>query len=106
MSSYGNAIAYETKTVSNTAVGFTLGSYSDVGTDDLDATIVFLSVDGQAGTNDLRYTLDGTTPVAQTTGHLLQAGQTLTVYGHGNISKFRAIRDTSNDVKIHATYFL
>lgn len=104
---FTESISYEAVTVSTTAVGLTSSKYKDAtefGRNN--ARAAFISVDGTAGTNDIRFTFDGTTPVggATPTGHLLQAKQSYLLKGLGNISKFKMIRDGGTDAKVHVTY--
>src|SRR5881396_698738 len=53
-------------------------------------------------TAGIRYRYNGADPDAQT-GHLLQAGQGITVEGAYNIGKFRFIRATSTDATVFLT---
>jgi hypothetical protein len=102
MSAYGNAILSTTLTVSSSAVGLPALSY-DPSLDVPSASVALISADGTAGTNDVRWTCDGTTPTASV-GHLLQAKQSIVIYGFSNIKKFRAIR-TSSDGTLQITTF-
>lgn len=110
-----SAIGRQTLTVDATAggVGFTAANFSRVSTGTgansgatLDARCALITVDGDVETNDIRWTCDGTAPVAATTGHLLQAGDVLTLYGYGNILKFRAIREGGTNGTLQVTFFV
>jgi hypothetical protein len=105
MAEYGNCIAFEKLTVTNAVKQLTAAKYNDVGVDKRDASVAFISLAGVPGTNDLRWTLDGTAPVAATTGHVLQAGGNLTVKGRTNIANLKLIRDGSSDGLITISYF-
>lgn len=107
---FGSATNYEKLTVSSAAIGFTATKYEHFN-DELavgaanalvDARSAYVTVEA---TNGLRYTLDGTTPIGGTTGHLAAGGSTFIITGHVNIEKFRAIRDSGVDAVIHVTYF-
>jgi hypothetical protein len=66
------------------------------------ARCAFITVEA---TNGLRYTFDGTDPVASTTGHLLAGGGSITIYGYSNIKKLKMIRDGGTDAAIKVSYF-
>ena len=53
----------------------------------------------------MRYTLDGTAPVATTTGHLMAAGDTMMVYGKPAIMKMRMIRESGDAVVAITCFF-
>ncbi len=108
---FTQAIGRETKTVDNTAggVGLTATVYKDKdggGQFKQDARIAFITIDGDIETNDIRWTVDGTAPVAGTTGHLAQAGDVIELKGFGNITKFRAIREGASSGTLQVTYFI
>ncbi len=44
-------------------------------------------------------------PVAATTGHLMQPGDTIELNSYSQIVNFRAIRETSTDATIQVTYW-
>lgn len=86
---------YEKLTVSNSVKTLTAAKYA-----------------GQQGclitaeaTNGLRYTFDGTAPVAATTGHLLAGGGTLRVVGKDLMANLKMIREGGSDAVIHVTCF-
>lgn len=87
------SITRERVTVAGTAVGLTAATY-------LAAQFATITVETAA----IRFTLDGTAPVASTTGHLVQAGQTIELYGSDQIAGFKAIRDTGSSAAIEVTY--
>lgn len=101
MPSYSGAFDFETVTVSNVVTQLTGTKYNPIG-DVADASEAHITVEA---TNALRYTLDGTTPVAATTGHFLAGGASLTIYGGGNIRNFKAVRDGGTNAIIQVTYF-
>lgn len=96
--SMGEAFAYETITVSDSAVGFTAGTRQP--TSALGAQAALVTVE----TQPIRIRMDGTDPTA-TVGHLLQDTDALVITGPNNVIKFRAIRDGGSDATILVTYF-
>lgn len=101
---FTQAVGFEQISVAATAVGFTTTQYRNKASGGIDARIALVTLEGTAGTNDIRYTFDGTTPTTSV-GHLLPAGQAIVVRGLGNITKFRAIRAGSTSGVISVTYF-
>ena len=100
----GQAYAHETLTVTNAVKTLTASVYTPTAVSE--ATIsrpraMLVTVHAQP----LRYTLDGTNPVAVTTGHYAAAGVELFISGLGNIKNFKAIRDGATDAAIGVTYF-
>lgn len=88
--------AFETLTVSTTAVGLTAATYNPgVNRGAIAALVTFAAA-------DCRATFDGTVPTS-TVGHLFSAGSSLTLYGDG-IRKFRAIRSGGTDAVLSVTY--
>lgn len=59
----------------------------------------------QVLTAAIRVTLDGTPPVAATTGFLFNTGEFFEVWGHGDLLALRAIRDTGTSGVLEVTYF-
>lgn len=103
---------YEAITIDNTAGGIALSASeyittanaagSGVGaTQRFHAVSAFISVESQP----IRWTVDGTAPVATTTGHKATDTDTITLNGIDAITKFRAIRDGGTNATIHVTYF-
>lgn len=86
-------ITRERVTVAGTAVALTAAT---VGA----AQFATITVETAA----IRFTLDGTAPVGGSLGHLVQAGQTIELYGPDQIAGFKAIRDTGVSAAIEATY--
>lgn len=70
----------------------------------LNAKSCLITVEGSAGTNDIRVTFDGTAPTS-TVGHLVVAGSSLNLDGTANIAAFRAIRAGGTSGNISVTYF-
>jgi len=54
---------------------------------------------------DVRYTMNGTDPVAGSIGHLLSDGDAMVIYGKESIMNFKCIRNASTDALLAATYF-
>lgn len=87
-------VAFEGKTIDNAAGGtaFTVTKLQPNGANtDPQATQASCRLESAA----IRYTIDGTPPVAGTTGTLLQVGDYLTISGADLLRAFRAIRDTA-----------
>lgn len=70
----------------------------------VNAKSCFITVEGTAGTNDIRVTFDGTAPTS-TVGHLVVAGSTITIDGTDNMLAFRAIRVGGTSGAISVTYY-
>lgn len=104
---FTQATGFEQVTVSTTAIGCTtakIRTNTSTGVTKQDARAILATVEGTAGTNDIRWTCDGTTPTTDV-GHVLKAGQSLIVRGLGNITNFRMIRDGASDAIVSITYF-
>lgn len=99
----GSAFGHETLTVSSVVKTLTASKYEPTG--DLPQQIkprtVLITVHAQP----LRYTFDGTDPVAATTGHYAAVGAEIFIGGYQNIKNFKAIRDGATDASIGVTYF-
>ena len=91
---------YEAITVSNVAIGFTSTERIPTSGDFLGQACqeVFCTLE----TDQIRFTLDGTTPTS-TIGHLLNQGQNLTLRNPSDIKNFKAIRVTT-DASLKVTY--
>jgi len=88
--------AYESVTVSSTAVGLPSAStYSSYR-----LLKAYITVE-DAG---VRWRIDGTAPTA-IEGHLLNSGDTLSLEDPVSIANFKAIRSTTTDAKLRVTYF-
>jgi hypothetical protein len=85
------APAFETITVSTTAIGITAGII------DGHNHAVITSENA-----DYRYRVDGTDPTASV-GHLITAGTPLILEGSREVNNFRAIRDAAADVTLSVT---
>ena len=85
-------IAFESLTVSTTALAFT-----EALTDGAD--VVFVTVESQA----VRYRLDGQNPTASV-GHVLSDGDILDLAGSWEIDKFRVIRRDGVDATLRVSY--
>ena len=105
MSAYGNAMGFERLTVTSTAIKtLTPSKYQPANfTNNVQASVAMITVDGTAGSNDIRYTIDATAPTTST-GHLVAAGQGVVVYGWNNIKNFQGIA-TGTTTTIQVTYF-
>jgi len=91
-----DAIGRQRLTVSNTALTLTIPS----DTNGRPANFALMTVE----TNPVRWTIDGTTPVAVTTGHKLNAGDALELRGQDNLASFKVIRDGAADAALEVTY--
>lgn len=102
------ALNHESITVSSTAVGFTAAKIINQPTTNGVADPIRRCVEAFVTVEDqpARYTYDGTTPTtgAAGVGHLLAAGDTLTIQGYEAISKFRIIRSGVTDSALRVTY--
>ena len=83
------ATGYEAITVSDTAIGFTTAKIAMAAGEKCKEAFCVLE------DNDVRFTLDGTTPTSST-GTLLLAGENLTLDNEEDIINFRVIRVSSN----------
>ena len=96
------AYAFETIALTGAATGLTASNYkpdsSQTARDLGKARLVFITVEG-----DVRYTVDGTTPVGATTGHLLADGSSLTLGNYLMIQNAKFIKNSSN-AKLQVTY--
>ena len=100
-----SAMGFEEISVDATAIGFTQAEWrSAPGLNARSAYVAVVTLTGTAGTNDIRWTVDGTTPTG-TLGHILVAGDSLIIKGTGNITKFRAIKDGATAGTISVSYF-
>lgn len=97
----GSAYAHETLAVSTAVKSLTAATYEP--TDFLPTRCrgALITVHAQP----LRYTLNGTDPVAATTGHYAAVGAEIFVKGYQNVKNFKAIRDGGVDSQIGVTYF-
>jgi hypothetical protein len=103
MPDYPNPATSEMITVADTAVGLTAAKYAPT-TGEMAGHQPFyceISVSG-AG---IRVCPDGTTPVAATTGHLMNAGDTRVIHGKVGMVKFRMIRETGTSALVAVTYY-
>lgn len=55
-------------------------------------------------TNRVRFTTDGTAPVATTTGHLLEVGQSVVIEGYMNLKRAKFTKEDLGDGKIQVSY--
>ncbi len=93
--SYG---AFEQITVAGTAIGFTASAITPT-TGGPQATVAVCYLE----TNEVRYTVDGTTPTS-TVGTIWSVGTTMTFVSHNVLMQFRAIR-TGSSGQLDCTYF-
>jgi len=89
--------ANEAITVAGTAIGFTAATISPDGAPG--AECAYLTLEGA----QIRWLADGTDPTA-TTGHIMDVGDTITLYGADNLSDFRAIRTGGVSGTLTASY--
>lgn len=95
------AFAFETITVSGTAVGFTATTYhvkSSTNAPHKIAEFAVVSVE----TDSIRYRTDGSDPTGSV-GHLLMAGDVLFLSSADDVRKFKAIRVTT-DATLQVSY--
>ncbi len=90
---YGDAIDKEIITVTNTAGGFTAATYTT------NVKKAFATLE----TGQIRFWYNGSTPTT-TEGHLLEIGQTLTLNGYSQVSRFKAIRTGGTSGVLMITY--
>ena len=86
------AIDFESLSISTVAVAITAGNI-DQHHDDALITVETAAV---------RFRIDGTAPTA-TVGHVLEAGDVLTLRGIGEIGKFQAIRRDGTDATLRVS---
>jgi hypothetical protein len=96
---------HEVITVSTTPIGFTLAKLVPQGDanqrDQGPARVLLVTMDSA---NSLRYTTDGSTPVATSHGHVLLTGQALTLGNFQAMKSFRAVREGGADSKLQVTF--
>jgi hypothetical protein len=93
---------YEALTVSNTAAGFS-EAYKHPNTGQfktMQAKEIFATVE----TDSIRYTIDGSTTPTDSVGHLVTAGQSISIKNVVAIQNFKMIRVTT-DASVKITYF-
>lgn len=78
----------------NTAVGFTAAKIMPTSGQfkGMACQAVFCTLE----TDDIRFTIDGTTTPSSTVGHLLKAGESLTISNASDIDNFNCIKVTTN----------
>ena len=105
ISGFFTAYDHQVLTVSTSPVGFDaakLRPQTDANQRDQGpARLLLVTVDS---VNSLRYTIDGTTPVAGTTGHVLNNGDAITLANFQAMLTFRAVREGGADSKLQITY--
>jgi hypothetical protein len=103
--SYAPTLGYETLTVSNSVKQLTSTKYKTRldSVPDLLKTAKSALITVEAA--DLRFTTDGTAPVASTTGHFIPAGVSFVINGYQNIAALQMIRNAAVDATIHVTYY-
>lgn len=101
VTSGNTAFASEALTIDSTAGGiaFTAATYAPTGGVPKRAKRAFVT----AETAQMRYTYDGTAPTS-TVGHILEAGQSITVEGYTNVSAFRAIRTGGTSGALYVSF--
>lgn len=100
-----NAVAFETITVSTTAIGITstLATETPTVNAPLDIKRGVRAALFSVETNNIRVRFDGTDPTASV-GHLVTAGDFLWVEGHDALLRLRMIR-ASADAAVSVTLF-
>lgn len=87
------AFAFESVTVTTSAIGLTSGTYANA-----------IRAEMTLERDDIRVRTDGTNPSA-TEGHVIEAGSVITLEGTAEIAAFRAYRADVTDAILKATYF-
>lgn len=106
ISAYGVASGYESLTTA-TAIGFTAAKIAPTTGNFIGqrAKAALISVE----TADIRFTLDGTTPVvtgASEAGHLMAYNSSFIISGASNVAKFKCINAVNaSGAKVKCTYF-
>ncbi len=90
--------AFESVTVSTTAIGFTAATFDSGGVRPADLAIV--DVESQA----VRYRVDGIDPTAAV-GHAVLADTSLTVCGIASIRRVKFIRRDATDATLRVSYY-
>lgn len=93
---------FETVTVSTVSIGGTAAKLliNQAGGGHKRAIRAFITIESAA----IRVRYDGTAPTAAV-GHALNAGDSLTVDGEGNVANLRMIRSGAVDASASVTYF-
>jgi len=89
--------AYESLTVSTTAIALSAASYI---AGNKKAQVAHITIE----TNPINYTYDGVTTPTAAIGHNLVATSTIEIEGHNNIVNARFIRSGAADATIKVTY--
>jgi hypothetical protein len=103
--SYAPTIAFETLTVSNSVKQLTFAKHTQQSSTSPDsrktAKAALITVDGYG----IRFTTDGTAPVATATGHAVSAGGSFVIHGYQNIVNLKMIRESGSDATVQVTYY-
>lgn len=86
-------MTYESLAVGATAVPLTEGTYGA-------CPNALCTVE----TASIRWTIDGTTPVAGGPGHLAAAGEVIELHTEAEVRGFRAIRETGTSAVLRCSY--
>lgn len=94
---------FEALTVSNSVKQLTTAKHTIVTAPQVPRTakLAYITVEGFS----IRWTTDGTAPVAATTGHVQAKDTGFWVYGYGNIKGLKMIRNEGSDATIQVSYF-
>jgi hypothetical protein len=87
------AFAFETVTVTNSAIGLTSGTYTNA-----------IKAEMTLERFPIRVRTDGTDPTA-TEGHVIDEGSMITLEGTAEIAAFRAYRADVTDAILKVTYY-
>jgi len=89
------AAKYESITIDGTTKTLTAINYKPTTGpyNGMEASSVLITVE----TKPIRFTVDGTTPVAATTGHLLQVGDTLHIEGFTDIKRAKFTEEAAGE---------
>jgi hypothetical protein len=95
---FGEPFGYEQLTATPAVATLTAAKYKNSAKSTterpLTARVCVIALSGA----NIRFTMDGTDPVAATTGHILAAGQTLIFKGAGKITKFKFVEESGTPV--------
>lgn len=101
---YTPTLGYESFTVSSAVKQGTPAKYivyANTPEQRRSAKSALITVEGA----DIRFTTDGTAPVAATVGHKVLSGGSFTVNGFQNVAGLKMIRNAAVDATVHITYY-
>lgn len=102
------AYTYENLTVDNTAGGVPFTSTKVTSTTNIinSAQLITFTIDCASGTTcPIRMMVDGATTVTTSVGFRADYQQSISLFGHDNIVRFRAIREGATSAILNVTYW-